>query len=106
VVLFRIVDYERDKAGEAYLDGKKLEGSAARKAVDDVYGSYINDLRWLCIPWKWFATGVNLKYLGPQKHGGETAYVVELTFGHGGLTAGDTHRVFVSQKSHLRNWRG
>src|SRR6516164_10494076 len=38
VVLFRIADYERDKAGEAYLDGKKLEGDAARKAVDDAYG--------------------------------------------------------------------
>lgn len=35
VALFRIADYERNKSGEAYLDGKKLEGDAARKAVDD-----------------------------------------------------------------------
>ena len=104
VVLFRIADYERDKAGEAYLDGKKLEGDAARKAVDEAYGSYINDSWWLCMPWKWFATGVNLKYLGPQKHGGETADVVELTFGHVGLTPGDTYHAFVSQKSHLMDY--
>ena len=104
VVLFRIGDYERDKAGEAYLDGKKLEGDAARKAVDDAYGSYINDSWWLCMPWKWFASGVNLKYLGPQKHGGETADVVELTFGHVGLTPGDMYHAFVSQKSHLMDY--
>jgi len=104
VVLFRIADYERDKAGEAYLDGKKLEGDAARKAVDDAYGSYINDSWWLCMPWKWFATGVNLKYLGPQKHAGETADVVELTFGHVGLTPGDMYHAFVSQKSHLMDY--
>ncbi len=58
VVLFRIADYERNKAGEAYLDGKKLEGDAARKAVDDAYASYINDSWWLCMPWKWLAPGL------------------------------------------------
>jgi len=104
VVLFRIADYERAKVGEAYLDGKKLEGDAARKAVDDAYASYINDSWWLCMPWKWLATGVNLKYLGPQKHGGETADVVELTFSHVGLTPGDMYHAFISQKSHLMDY--
>jgi hypothetical protein len=104
VVLFRIADYERSKAGEASLDGKKLEGDAGRKAVDDAYASYINDSWWLCMPWKWFATGVNLKYLGPQKHAGETADVVELTFGHVGLTPGDMYHAFVSRKSHLMDY--
>jgi len=104
VILFRIADYERNKQGQAYLDGKKLEGDAARKAVDDAYGSYINDSWWLCMPWKWFATGVSLKYLGPQKHAGETADVVELTFGHVGLTPGDMYHAFVSQKSHLMDY--
>jgi len=56
VVLLVIAGYECDKAGAAYLDGKKPEGDAARKAVDAAYGSYINDLWWLCMPWKWFAT--------------------------------------------------
>jgi hypothetical protein len=104
VVLFRIGDYERNKSGEAYLDGKKMEGDAARKVVDDAYGSYINDTWWLCMPWKWLATGVNLKYLGPQKHGGAPADVVELTFGRVGLTPGDMYHAFVSQKSHLMTY--
>ena len=56
------------------------------------------------MPWKWFATGVNLKYLGSQKHGGETADVVELTFGHVGLTPGDMYHAFISQKSHLMDY--
>ncbi len=104
VVLFRISDYERNKAGEASLDGKKLEGDTSRKAVEDAYASYINDSWWLCMPWKWLATGVNLKYLGPQKHGGETADVVELTFQHVGLTPGDMYHAFVSQKLHLMGY--
>src|SRR6516165_2915219 len=104
VVLFRIGDYERDKAGKAYLDGKQLEDDAACKAVDDAYGSYINDSWWLCMPWKWLSTGVNLKYLDPQKHGGETADVIELTFGHVGLTPGDMYHAFVSQNSHLMDY--
>ena len=104
VILFSIGDYERNKAGEAYLDGKKMEGEAGRKVVDDAYGSYINDSWWLCMPWKWFATGVNLKYLGPQKHGDAPADVVELTFGHVGLTPGDMYHAFVSQKSHLMTY--
>ena len=104
VVLFKIAVYERNKEGDAYLDGKKLEGDAGRKAVDDAYASYINDSWWLCMPWKWFASGVNLKYLGPQEHGGETADVVELTFNHVGLTPGDMYHAFVSQKSHLMDY--
>ncbi len=104
VVLFRIADYERNKGGEAYLDGKKMEGDAARKAVDDAYASYINDSWWLCMPWKWFAPGVNLKYLGPQEHGGGTTDVVELTFNHVGLTPGDMYHAFVSEKSHLMTY--
>jgi hypothetical protein len=72
--------------------------------VDDAYASYINDSLWLCMPWKWFATDVNLKYLSPQKHGGETADVVELTFNHVGLTPGDMYHAFISQKSHLMDY--
>jgi hypothetical protein len=104
IVLFRVADYEHTKAGEAYLDGKKMEGDAARKAVDDAYASYINDSWWLCMPWKWLAAGVNLRYLGPQKHGGASADVVELTFNHVGLTPGDMYHAFVSQKSHLMTY--
>jgi len=101
VDLFTIADYERDKSGSAYVDGKKLEGDEASKHLADAYRAYINDTWWLCMPWKWFATGANLKYLGPQARGPEKFDVVELTFGNVGLTPGDMYHAFVSQKSHL-----
>lgn len=101
VDLFNIGDYERSKAGLAYLDGKIQAGDAARKLLEDAYASYINDSWWLCMPWKWFATGVNLKYLGTQKRGKEADDEVQLTFEHVGLTPGDLYHAFVSRDTHL-----
>jgi hypothetical protein len=90
-----------NKQGAAYLDGKKLEGPDAAKAVEAAYGAYINDFYWLAMPWKWLDEGVNLKYLGKKPQGGESCDVVELTFGKVGLTPGDRYQAFVSPKSHL-----
>ena len=101
VALFNIGAYESNKEGLAYLDGKILNGDAAKKSLEDAYGSYINDSWWLCMPWKWFATGVNLKYLGAQTRGKESDDEVELTFGHVGLTPGDMYHAFVSKDTHL-----
>ena len=101
VALFSIGPYEQSKEGRAYLDGKALEGEPARKSLEDAYASYINDTWWLCMPWKWFATGVNLKYLGAKTQGKETDDEVQLTFDHVGLTPGDMYHAFVSQQSHL-----
>jgi len=101
IVLFDIGGYERNKQGSAYVDGKKLEGDAAKKSLEEAYASYINDTWWLAMPWKWTQPGVNLKYLAAQPCGKGTCDVVELTFGHVGLTPGDMYHAFVSQKSHL-----
>jgi hypothetical protein len=86
-----------DKKGAAYVDGKKLEGPDAAKALESAYGAYINDFYWLAMPWKWMDPGVNLKYLGRKPQGD----AVELTFGKVGLTPGDRYQAFVSPKSHL-----
>jgi hypothetical protein len=105
VDLFTIADYERDKSGSAYVEGKKLEGDEARKLLQGAYASYINDTWWLSMPWKWMATGANLKYIGTKTRGPETFDVVEITFGNVGLTPGDMYHAFVSQKSHLmKHW--
>lgn len=104
VDLFNIGEYQGDKKGEAYLNGKKLEGEAAQKALQNAYASYINDTWWLCMPWKWRATGVHMKYLGPKKRGGESFDVIELTFNHVGLTPGDMYHAYVSRKSHLMTY--
>src|SRR5712692_4139491 len=97
VVLFNV----NDRQGAAYINGKKVEDAAARKAVEDAYAAFINDMYWLSMPWKWLDPGVNLKYLGEKKRGGKTFEVVELTFDHVGLTPGDMYYAFLSPQSHL-----
>ena len=94
VVLFNIATQQ----GAAYVDGKKLEGEPAAQAMKQSYGTFINDMYWLSMPWKWMDPGVHLKYLGEKKPGFD---VVELTFGKVGLTPGDRYNAFVSRKSHL-----
>jgi hypothetical protein len=84
--------------GTVYVDGKKLEGEPAAQAMKQGYGTFINDMYWLSMPWKWMDQGVHLKYLGEKKPGFD---VVELTFGKVGLTPGDRYDAFVSRKSHL-----
>jgi hypothetical protein len=86
-----------DKQGAVYVDGKKLEGADAVKALEATYGAYINDFYWLAMPWKWMDQGVNLKYLGRKPQGD----AVELTFGKVGLTPGDRYQAYVSPASHL-----
>src|ERR1051326_9509676 len=53
VVLFSI----NDRKGNAYVDGKKLDGPAGAKAVKDAYEAFINDMYWLAMPSKWLHTG-------------------------------------------------
>ena len=97
VVLLNVTD----RHGDAYVDGKKLEGTAGAKAVKDAYGAYINDMYWLAMPWKWMDAGVNLQYVGPKTVGNDAGEVVRLTFDHVGLTPGDRYDAFVSSQSHL-----
>ena len=89
------------KDGAVYVDGKALDGAAAKKALDDAYGAWINDMYWMAEPWKWLDSGVNLKYLGEKKLGKGAYDEVELTFGHVGLTPGDRYDTYVSRDSHL-----
>jgi hypothetical protein len=65
------------------------------------YATFINDMYWLFMPWKWMDMGVNLKYLGQKPLGQETYDVVQLTFGKVGLTPGDMYHAYVSPKNHL-----
>jgi hypothetical protein len=89
------------KQGVVYQDGKKLDGAASAAAIKQAYGSFINDMYWLAMPWKWTEAGVHLKYLGKRKHGSQEFDVVRLTFDKVGLTPGDRYEAFVSPTSHL-----
>jgi hypothetical protein len=97
VTLFNVAD----KQGTAYVDGKKLEGAAAAEALKSAYGTFINDMYWLAMPWKWTDAGVHLKSMGRKTRGAEPYDVVELTFDHVGLTPGDRYNAWVSPKTHL-----
>jgi hypothetical protein len=87
--------------GDVYVNGKKLEGAALTDALKAAYATYINDVYWLMMPWKWLDPGVHLKYLGQKTRGGQTYDVVELTFDHVGLTPGDRYDAWVSPKTHM-----
>ena len=87
--------------GDTFVDGKKLEGEAASKALKDAYASYINDYYWLAMPWKWTEPGVNLKHLGQKPCKANTCDVVELTFAKVGLTPGDRYQAFVNPQTNL-----
>jgi hypothetical protein len=97
VVLFNIAT----KQGTAFIDGIPLRGPSAKKAINDSYGVFINDMYWLSMPWKWTDAGVHLKYEGQKKRGAESFDVVQVTFDHVGLTPGDQYHAYVSPKSHL-----
>lgn len=97
VVLFNT----NTKQGTAYLDGKPLSGAANEKAIKNAYGMFINDMYWLAMPWKWLDPGVHLQYMGKKPYKGKSFDVVELTFGHVGLTPGDRYDAYVSPDSHL-----
>jgi hypothetical protein len=97
VTLFNV----NSKQGDFYLDGEKVEGSAADEVLKTVYRSFINDTYWLAMPWKWLDPGVNLKYADEKEHGGQTCDIVELSFGKVGLTPGDVYQAYVSRDSKL-----
>jgi hypothetical protein len=100
VVLFNV----NDQKGSVYLDGQKLDDAAAAEPLKGAYGSFINDMYWLAMPWKWLDSGVNLKSMGPQEKDGNKYEMVELTFGKVGLTPGDMYHAYVSPDSHLMTY--
>lgn len=97
VVLFNMGNQQ----GEAYVDGKKLDGTAGSDAVKDAYKAFINDMYWLAMPWKWMDAGVHLRYLGPRARKSRNFDVVELSFDHVGLTPGDHYQAYVSPRSSM-----
>lgn len=98
---YRLESVGKDGARQVVLFNTGDASSSATPAVKQAYGSFINDMYWLAMPWKWMDPGVHLKYMGRRKYGGEDFDVVQLTFDHVGLTPGDRYEAFVSPKSHL-----
>lgn len=97
VVLFSTANQQ----GTAYVNEKRIDGREAADAVKQAYASFINDMYWLAMPWKWLDAGVRLKYEGKKNANGKEYEIVQLTFDHVGLTPGDRYEAYVSPASHL-----
>lgn len=89
------------KEGATWMDGQKLEGEEAKKALDRAYGAWINDTYWLLVPYKLKDPGVTLKYGGEEKGEGGTWDKLVLSFDSVGLTPRDKYWVYVNRDSHL-----
>lgn len=53
--------------GEAWIDGRRLEGAARDSALHGAYGAFVNDSYWFLMPWKWTDPGVHLAYEGRRE---------------------------------------
>jgi len=89
------------KEGETWMDGKKLEGDEAKKALERAYGAWINDTYWLLAPYKLKDPGVVLEYGGEEKERGGMCDKLLLTFDNVGLTPKDKYWIHVNRDTHL-----
>ena len=87
--------------GEAWLDGKKVEGDELKTWLDRGYGAWVNDTYWLLMPYKLQDPGVNLTYEGTEQLDGNTYDKLHLSFGNVGLTPGDEYWAWINRDTHL-----
>ncbi len=71
-------------AGDAWVNGRALAGTARDSALAGAFRAFINDTYWLLMPYKWGDDGVHLTYEGQRTldDGNEYA-VIHLTFDQG-----------------------
>jgi len=84
--------------GNAFVNGRAVEGAEKKKLLETAYGRFINDTYWLLAPWKVFDPGVHRDYDG-EKTGPEGALcdVIRLTFDNVGLTPKDVYWLWVTR---------
>jgi len=87
--------------GDAWVDGKKVEGDELKKWLERGYGAWVNDTYWLLMPYKLQDPGVNLDYAGSETIDGKTYDKLHLTFGKVGLTPGDQYWAYINRDTHL-----
>jgi hypothetical protein len=97
VVLENINTHE----GQAWVDGKKVEGDELKQWLERGYGAWVNDTYWLLMPYKMQDPGVNLDYAGNEVIDGKTYDKLHLSFGKVGLTPGDQYWAYVNRDTHL-----
>jgi hypothetical protein len=87
----------RTKEGQAWTEGKKLEGAELRKALDWAHSRWINDTYWLIMPLKTLDAGVTLKHEGEK----DAHEILHLSFSGVGETPGDQYRAYINKQTGL-----
>jgi hypothetical protein len=89
------------RAGEAFVNGMKVEGEEKARRLENAYGRFINDTYWLLAPWKIFDPGVHRAYVGekPCPNGG-VCDVLKLSFEDVGMTPKDVYWLWITRDGH------
>jgi len=95
--LIHNMNYEKSMA---WMDGKPIEGDSLAKLTKMAKSMWTNDTYWFLMPYKLRDPGVNLKYAGEAKLGGQTYDKLALSFEHVGETPGDRYWVYVNRATH------
>ena len=83
---YRLESVNKDGVRQILLFNLADAQASAKPEVKQAYGSFINDMYWLAMPWKWMEPGVHLKYMGKRKYGAHSTscnsrWIVSLTPG-------------------------
>ncbi len=89
------------RAGDAFLEGRQLQGEEADEWRDRAYRAWVNDTYWLVMPYKLRDPGVLLSYEGTKEIEGQSYDVLHLRFESVGLTPGDQYWAYVNRDTRL-----
>ncbi len=89
------------KDGDAWINGKKLEGAEEKSQLDGAFGAWTNDTYWLLMPYKLKDAGCKLALAGEEKKEGKVWDKLLLTFDNVGLTPKDKYWVYVNRETGL-----
>lgn len=100
------------REGEAWVNGERQTGDAAKEWLERAYGAWVNDTYWLLMPYKLRDPGVSLSYEGEEEVDGARYDKLKLTFDGVGLTPGDTYWAWINRDTglmdrwayHLEGW--
>lgn len=94
-------------AGQVWVNGVEMEGDEARALLEGANRAHINDAYWLVMPFKWTDPGVNVRYLGEQRHepSDQMWEVVELSFDAVGLTPQNMYHAWIHPETgRMERW--
>lgn len=98
---FCILSDLTSKQARTWVDGVQQTGADSAKWADRGFALWTNDSYWLFMPYKLRDPGVTLHDDGDTLEVGVRYHRVRLTFGHVGLTPGDTYRAYINASTHL-----